>query len=46
MNIPYHDFRELRNIFWVKILKFFDVDPGSGNLYDPGSGIRDGKIWI
>jgi hypothetical protein len=23
-------FRELRNNFWVKILKFFDADPGSG----------------
>jgi hypothetical protein len=36
-------FRELR----VKILKVFDVekDPGSGiqNLFDPSSGIRDGK---
>jgi hypothetical protein len=28
-------FRELRDNFWVKILKFFDADPGSG--------IRDGK---
>jgi hypothetical protein len=27
--------------FWVKILKFFeaDADPGSGNLFDPGSGM-------
>jgi hypothetical protein len=23
-------FLELRNHFWVKILKFFDADPGSG----------------
>jgi hypothetical protein len=23
-------FGELRNHFWVKILKFFDADPGSG----------------
>jgi hypothetical protein len=32
---PRSYFRELRNYFWVKILKFFDADPGSG--------IRDGK---
>jgi hypothetical protein len=42
-------FRELRNKYLVKILKFFDVDPGSGNILtlDPGSGIRNGKnrIW-
>jgi hypothetical protein len=36
-------FRELRNNFWVEILQFFDADPGSGNLLDPGSRIRDGK---
>jgi hypothetical protein len=23
-------YRELRNNFWVKILKFFDADPGFG----------------
>ncbi len=30
----------LETIFWVKILKFFDADPGSGILMtlDPGSG--------
>ncbi len=41
------NFRELRNIFWVKILEFFDVDPsGSGirNLPYPGSETRDEKI--
>jgi hypothetical protein len=36
--------------FWVKILEFFDTDPGSwirdGKNLDPGSGIRDGKIGI
>jgi hypothetical protein len=32
---PY--FRELKTIFKLKILKFSD-------LFDPGSGIRDGKI--
>jgi hypothetical protein len=33
MNIPDH-------IFWVKILKFFDADPGSRTFLtlDPGSG--------
>jgi hypothetical protein len=31
-------FRELRAIFWVKILKFFDADPGWKKF---GSGIRN-----
>ncbi len=47
MNIPNHIFAALnRNNFWLKILKFFDADPdlGSGNLFDPGSGM--GKIRI
>jgi hypothetical protein len=37
----------LETIFWVKIHKFFDGDAawGSKNLFDPGSGIRDGKNW-
>jgi hypothetical protein len=46
-------FQELRNNFWVKILKFFDADPdpGSRNLFDPGSGmekirIRDKHPWF
>jgi hypothetical protein len=51
---PGSHFLELRNrffaFFWVKILKFFDEDPGSGletvRIRDPGwkivgSGIRD-----
>jgi hypothetical protein len=47
---PRSYFRELRNYFWVKLLKFFDADPGSGiwdgKNSDPewkklGSGIRD-----
>ncbi len=33
-------FRELKNIFQLKILKFFDADPGSGmekiRIRDPG----------
>jgi hypothetical protein len=41
-------FLELRNhffvFFWVKILKFFDADPGSGmenvRIRDPGSGME------
>jgi hypothetical protein len=42
--------RELRNNLLVKIFKFFDAyadtDQGSGNLLDPGSGIRAEKVWI
>jgi hypothetical protein len=42
--------RELRNNFWVKILKFFDADvdpdPGIFLTLDPGSGIRMEKIRI
>jgi hypothetical protein len=39
-------FRELKNNFWVKILKFFDGDPGwkkfrSGiNIQDPQHGLE------
>ncbi len=47
MNNPDHIYERLKTIFWVKILKFFDVDPGWKNS-DPGfgmekvgSGIRD-----
>jgi hypothetical protein len=29
MNNPDHIFESLETIFWVKILKFFDADPGS-----------------
>ncbi len=45
MNIPDHNYESLETIFRVKILKFFDadVDPGSRNLFEPKSGIRDGK---
>jgi hypothetical protein len=42
--------KSLERIFGLIILKFFDADPdpGSGirNLFDPESGIRDGKIRI
>jgi hypothetical protein len=30
MNNPDHMSESLETIFWVKILKFFDADPGSG----------------
>ncbi len=40
MNNPDHISRALKPFFWVKILKFFDVDPGSGletvRIRDPG----------
>jgi hypothetical protein len=29
MNFPDHISESLETIFWVKILKFFDADPGS-----------------
>jgi hypothetical protein len=37
---PDHISWSLETIFWVKILKFFDADPGWKKF---GSGIRDGK---
>jgi hypothetical protein len=40
MNNPDHISESLKTIFWVKILKFFDVDPGWKKF---GCGIRDGK---
>ncbi len=40
---PDHISQILEIIFWVKILKFFDADLGSG-IQDPGSGME--KIWI
>jgi len=30
MNNPDHIFESLKTIFWVKILKFFDAEPGFG----------------
>ena len=48
MNIPDHISESFETIFWVKILKFFDADAGSGIFLtrDPGwkrfeSGILD-----
>jgi hypothetical protein len=47
MNILDHFSESLETIFGVKILIFdADPDPGSGNLFDPGSGIRMKKIRI
>jgi hypothetical protein len=45
MTILDHISESLETSFWAKILKFFDADPdpGSGNLFDPVSGIRGGK---
>jgi hypothetical protein len=49
MNNQDHIFKSLETIFWLKILKFFDVDPGwrqfeygirDGKKSDPGSGIN------
>jgi hypothetical protein len=40
MNNPDHISESLETIFWVKILKFFDADPGSG-MEKFGSGTRD-----
>ncbi len=41
----YHNSESLKTIFWVKILKFFYVDSGSGTekspIWDPGNmGLR------
>jgi hypothetical protein len=47
MENPDHIFESWKTIFLVKILKFFDADPGSwiwdGKNSDPGSGIQYGK---
>jgi hypothetical protein len=40
LNSPDHNLESLKTIFWVKILKFFDVDQGWKKI---GSGILDGK---
>jgi hypothetical protein len=37
MNIPDHVSESLETIYWLKTLKFFDADPGSGIFYlNPG----------
>jgi hypothetical protein len=44
MNNPDQISESLETIFWVKILKFLDADPGSGlpdgKNSDPGSGME------
>jgi hypothetical protein len=42
MNIPDHISESLATTFGLKMLTFFyaDPDPGSGNFFDPGSGIN------
>jgi hypothetical protein len=48
MNILDHISESLGTTFWVKIRKFFDadpdLDPGSRNLFDPGSGMEKIRI--
>ncbi len=54
MITPDQIFESLENFFWVKllvyflvkILKFFDADadPGSENIFGPGSGIKKIRI--
>jgi hypothetical protein len=45
MNNPDHISESLETIFWIKILKFFDADPGSGmeknRIRDKTSRIRN-----
>jgi hypothetical protein len=42
MSNPDHISKILETIFWAKILKFFDADPGY-EMEKLGSGIRDRK---
>jgi hypothetical protein len=42
MNNPDHISVSLETIFYIKIFKFFDADPGWKKF---GSGIRDTKNW-
>jgi hypothetical protein len=50
MNNPDHISESLETTSWVKILKFFDADPGSGmeknRIRDGKNSDRDGKIRI
>jgi hypothetical protein len=43
---PDHISESLKKNFDLKILKFFDADPGSGVLLDPGSGMENFGFWI
>jgi hypothetical protein len=42
MNNPFHISGSLDTVFWVKILKFFDTDPGwkKSGFQDPGYTFR------
>jgi hypothetical protein len=42
MNNPDHISKSLETIFWVKIPKFFDADPGWKKF---GSGMEKIRIW-
>jgi hypothetical protein len=44
MNIPDHISEGLETIFWFKILKLLDADPGIFLTLDPGSGIEKIRI--
>jgi hypothetical protein len=44
MSIPDHISESLKTIIWVKILKFFDADPGSGIFFGHGSGMEKIRI--
>jgi hypothetical protein len=44
MKISDHISESLETIVWFKILQFFDADPGSGNLFDPRSGMEKIRI--
>jgi hypothetical protein len=47
MNIPDHISESLKTIFWVKTLKFLmRIRIRAPESFDPGYGIRDGKILI
>jgi hypothetical protein len=52
MNNPDHIFESLETIFWVKILKFFDADSGTGmekiRIRDknPGSATLQNKLGV
>jgi hypothetical protein len=43
MNNPDDISERIKTIFWVKILQFFNVDPGSG-IRDPESGMKKIRI--
>jgi hypothetical protein len=55
MNNPDHISESFETIFWVKILKFFDVDPGfgmekirirDGKKFGSGMNIPNPQHWI